>query len=722
MLAAAPVRLWLFDKSAVPTRCYGELAVAGAPHYVVVDAPLFFADVISCIDKNFSSLAAEAYRPGNGTGVFSSHCDYVKVVLNGSGYSYGGASAAGLRVFDAAFGPLAANLKKKNLTIPQCTLGINGDGRQFQFHVDDITSAARCVFACGPGAKALAQRLSRFHGGVVRTILVDEGAVLIMPSYVMTKNPGNVDGHFAQADDGDVAASDYIMHSKLPDEFVASLLGVDGPCSNTGVFDVADASGAKAYDQVAGEIACSLLEVEAELAAAPRFDARGAPSAEALPSPAAPEARRFEDWLALMPSAKDMEAKIAAKLADRAAEKAERDAERAAKLAAKLADRAAEKAARDAEWAAKLADRAAEKAARRTGPPSSRSSGGVRTSTGGFVGDGAAMNPNAQDFCPRATTTPRTTPAVPIDGVSRSTWRQRRQSERDSERNGEAAGEAGEAFRRSESIMGTPQLVTNREDLVAALRAAGGDAFRVKVHVTGCDCHRAAAFGEVAPGLLAIPDSRGTRTALHVAGGGGREALEATLAASLFPDPPIDDVVLKANCARCVLDLEPNGTVAVAPSRQSAAAARQLGLQLEPYGLPAKAAPPKADHHLLTFLNCPQVADTDVFDASHWILELPGGKRNLGETAWAAARRETSEEALLWLDDAEPAVSYDLSTMRCFVVAATAPLRQPPDALARIASALEVAGLADDPPPPPGPPPPPPRPPPAAPPPPRPPG
>jgi hypothetical protein len=60
--------------------------------------------------------------------------------------------------------------------------------------------------------------------------------------------------------------------------------------------------------------------------------------------------------------------------------------------------------------------------------------------------------------------------------------------------------------------------------------------------------------------------------------------------------------------------------------------------------------------------------------------------------------------------------------MRCFVVAATAPLRQPPDALARIASALEVAGLADDPPPPPGPPPPPPRPPPAAPPPPRPPG
>ena len=302
------------------------------------------------------------------------------------------------------------------------------------------------------------------------------------------------------------------------------------------------------------------------------------------------------------------------------------------------------------------------------------------------------MNPNAQDFCPRATTAPRTTPTVPIDGVSRSTWRQRRQSERDSERNGEAAGEvcrffrmgrckhganckyvhatsrartsrprrgqAGEAFRRAESIMGTPQLVTNREDLVAALRAAGGDAFRVKVHVTGCDCHRAAAFGEVAPGLLAIPDSRGTRTALHVAGAGGREALEATLAASLFPDPPIDDVVLKANCARCVLDLEPNGTVAVvgdrrdlathvaayraavadstslhgdaahavavapisllraafqAPSRQSAAAARQLGLQLEPYGLPVKAAPPKADHHLLTFLNCPQVADTDVF-------------------------------------------------------------------------------------------------------------
>ena len=134
------------------------------------------------------------------------------------------------------------------------------------------------------------------------------------------------------------------------------------------------------------------------------------------------------------------------------------------------------------------------------------------------------MNPNAQDFCPRATTAPRTTPTVPIDGVSRSTWRQRRQSERDSERNGEAAGEvcrffrmgrckhganckyvhatsrartsrprrgqAGEAFRRAESIMGTPQLVTNREDLVAALRAAGGDAFRVKVHAANCDCVR----------------------------------------------------------------------------------------------------------------------------------------------------------------------------------------------------------------------------------------
>ncbi|KAH8044407.1 hypothetical protein JL721_12851 [Aureococcus anophagefferens] len=432
MLAAAPVRLWLFDKSAVPTRCYGELAVAGAPHYVVVDAPLFFADVISCIDKNFSSLAAEAYRPGNGTGVFSSHCDYVKVVLNGSGYSYGGASAAGLRLRRCA--AAAANLKKKNLTIPQCTLGINGDGRQFQFHVDDITSAARCVFACGPGAKALAQRLSRFHGGVVRTILVDEGAVLIMPAYVMTKNPGNVDGHFAQAYDGDVAASDYIMHWKLPDEFVASLLGVDGPCSNTGVFDVADASGAKAYDQVAGEIACS-SRVAAESPRPLRRARVGRGAAVA----AAPEARRL------------------------------------------------------------------------TGSPS----------------------------C------------------------QRRQSERDSERNGEAAGEVCRFFRMGrckhganckyvhatsgahepaaagpgrrglpalESIMGTPQLVHESRDLVAALRAAGGDAFRVKVHVTGCDCHRAAAFGEVAPGLLAIPTAADADRA-STSRAARREALEATLAA-----------------------------------------------------------------------------------------------------------------------------------------------------------------------------------------------
>ncbi|KAH8053099.1 hypothetical protein JL722_9765 [Aureococcus anophagefferens] len=271
MLAAAPVRLWLFDKSAVPTRCYGELAVAGAPHYVVVDAPLFFADVISCIDKNFSSLAAEAYRPGNGTG------------------------ASRLRRWRSA----AANLKKKNLTIPQCTLGINGDGRQFQFHVDDITSAARCVFACGPGAKALAQRLSRFHGGVVRTILVDEGAVLIMPAYVMTKNPGNVDGHFAQAYDGDAARTTSCIRPRRVRRVPPRRRR---PLFEHGVFDVADASGAKAYDQVAGEIACSSSRKRS-------------------------------------------------------------DAERAAKLAAKLADRAAEKAARDAEWAAKLADRAAEKAA-----------------------------------------------------------------------------------------------------------------------------------------------------------------------------------------------------------------------------------------------------------------------------------------------------------------------------------------------------------------------
>ena len=82
-------------------------------------------------------------------------------------------------------------------------------------------------------------------------------------------------------------------------------------------------------------------------------------------------------------------------------------------------------------------------------------SGGVRTSTGGFVGDGAAMNPNAQDFCPRATTAPRTTPTVPIDGVSRSTWRQRRQSERDSERNGEAAGEVCRFFRMGRCKHGT---------------------------------------------------------------------------------------------------------------------------------------------------------------------------------------------------------------------------------------------------------------------------
>ena len=377
------------------------------------------------------------------------------------------------------------------------------------------------------------------------------------------------------------------------------------------------------------------------------------------------------------------------------------------------------------------------------------------------------MNPCAPAFTPGEAAAAAA--AVPQDGISRSTWRQRRQSERDANqkegaqqeacrffRQGRCTrgaeckyqhpmarartsrprrGQAGEAFRKAESFMGTPQLVRTREDLVAALRAAGGDAFRVKVHIVGCDCHRAAPFADAAPGLLAIPDSRGTRTALHVSRGdrdeGDREAVEAELARTLFPSPAVDDVVLKANCAKCVLALEPNGTVAVVGSRDDlrahreafgaekrsgrpqhgdaahavasapiallraafasgggdgggalATAQRALHAHLEDMGLARKRAAPRADHHLQTFLNCPSPGDADVFliaydDASHWTLELPGGKRNLAESAWAAAQRETAEEALLHLSPEMPDVTFDLSTMRCFVVDAAKPLRQP---------------------------------------------
>ena len=97
-------------------------------------------------------------------------------------------------------------------------------------------------------------------------------------------------------------------------------------------------------------------------------------------------------------------------------------------------------------------------------------------------------------------------------------------------------------------------------------------------------------------------------------------------------------------------------------------AQRALRAHLEDMGLARKRAAPRADHHLQTFLNCPSPGDADVFliaydDASHWTLELPGGKRNLAESAWAAAQRETAEEALLHLSPEMPDVTFDLSTM-----------------------------------------------------------
>ena len=58
-------------------------------------------------------------------------------------------------------------------------------------------------------------------------------------------------------------------------------------------------------------------------------------------------------------------------------------------------------------------------------------------------------------------------------------------------------------------------------------------------------------------------------------------------------------------------------------------------------------------------------------DEANWTLDLPGGKRHLAETAWAAARREITEEALVEIAaTATPRATVALGDkdMRCFVV------------------------------------------------------
>ena len=165
-------------------------------------------------------------------------------------------------------------------------------------------------------------------------------------------------------------------------------------------------------------------------------------------------------------------------------------------------------------------------------------------------------NPDSASFVPRRRHVPTTQPPA----RSRAS-RPRR-------------GSAGAAFRAAERAVSTPRVVRTRSDLLAALAANGADAFRVKVHVGGCACERAAAFRETCgDGMLAIPDSRGARAALRVAEAEGdtRHSLEARLKNLLFPDVPVDGVILRVSCAACLLESMPNGAVAfIADSEEEA--------------------------------------------------------------------------------------------------------------------------------------------------------
>ena len=279
-------------------------------------------------------------------------------------------------------------------------------------------------------------------------------------------------------------------------------------------------------------------------------------------------------------------------------------------------------------------------------------------------------------------------------------------------------GGAGAAFREAERAVSTPRVVRTRSDLLAALAANGTDAFRVKVHLGGCACTRAAAFQEACgDGMLAIPDSRGARVALRVVGeeGDTRQSLEARLKRMLFLDVLVDGVVLRVSCATCLLEAMPNGAVAYIADSEDAALAKMaarppragetppfvvaapisllrrafakqaaakharaslcafLGGQ-ERAMLTVTADELKSDHHLGAFLGQNQQHGSRylVLLASKvqkkWRLELPGGKRRLGETSWDAARRELHDEAGCKLVTATPSEVVDFATMRCFVV------------------------------------------------------
>ena len=330
-------------------------------------------------------------------------------------------------------------------------------------------------------------------------------------------------------------------------------------------------------------------------------------------------------------------------------------------------------------------------------------------------------NPDSASFVPRRRHVPTTQPPA----RSRAS-RPRR-------------GSAGAAFRAAERAVSTPRVVRTRSDLLAALAANGADAFRVKVHVGGCACERAAAFRETCgDGMLAIPDSRGARAALRVAEAEGdtRHSLEARLKNLLFPDVPVDGVILRVSCAACLLESMPNGAVAfIADSEEEALCkmeprkarsgempsfvvaapisllrrafsplqgaqrynkaeeqrgAKQARASLcaflgdqERAMLTVTADELKADHHLNAFLDNNQARMDQrqqhvpgsrflVLLASkvqkRWRLELPGGKRRLGESSWDAARRELRDEAGCRLATATLSEVIDFATMRCFIV------------------------------------------------------
>jgi GR25 family glycosyltransferase involved in LPS biosynthesis len=274
------------------------------------------------------------------------------------------------------------------------------------------------------------------------------------------------------------------------------------------------------------------------------------------------------------------------------------------------------------------------------------------------------------------------------------------------------------------------QVVNDRAGLIAAAQLRRDEKRDVKVHAAGCSCGPARRAREAAGAGLLAEVGRGIWVRAGEAEGDDRVAAERRMAAALLPHDSTDGVRLKVKCSICLLKHEPNGCVALVGAaddldpfvaRSYANRARadrahedaadavatvpfsilrraftatepseldraldQLASCLARVGLSAaRDAPPRAQHHLTSFLQKERavVKDDELLflicydDDSHWTLDLPGGKRHLAETAWAAARREITEEALVEIAaTATPRATVALGDkdMRCFVVDAAA--------------------------------------------------